>query len=66
MGGKLLFDKRISENFVTADELAKVLNVSVHAIRKWRKHERIPYHKFGRSLRFRVSEVLTAIKGESQ
>ena len=62
MGG-VIFDNRISENFVTAVELAKTLGVSVHTIRKWRIHERIPYHKFGRSLRFRISEVLTAIKG---
>ena len=60
---KEFFDNRISEKFVTTEELAKTLGVSVHAIRKWRIHERIPYHKFGRSLRFRVSEVLTAIKG---
>ena len=58
---ELLFDNRISECFVTADELAGVLKVSVHTIRKWRKQERIPYHKFGRSLRFKVSEVLARI-----
>ncbi|MFK7824468.1 MAG: helix-turn-helix domain-containing protein [Oligoflexales bacterium] len=58
-----IFDNRISEKFVTAAELAKTLGVSIHTIRKWRMHERIPYHKFGRSLRFQVSEVLTAIKG---
>ncbi len=61
--GEVLFDNRISEKFVTADELAEHLKVSVHAIRKWRKQEKIPYHKIGRSLRFRVSEVLTAIEG---
>lgn len=64
--GDVLFDIRISENFVTADELAKHLSVSVHCIRKWRKQKMIPYHKFGRSLRFRVSEVLAAVKGESK
>lgn len=64
MGSNLLFDKKISEEFVTADGLAEVLKVSVHTIRKWRKQERIPYYKFGHSLRFRVSEVLARLKGE--
>lgn len=62
-----LFDKRIvAEKFLTADELAGALNVSVHAIRKWRMQEKIPYHKLGRSLRFRAREVLAALKGERQ
>ncbi len=63
MSGNVLFDNRISEKFVTTDELAEYLKVSVHAIRKWRRQKKIPYHKIGRSLRFRVSEVLAAIEG---
>ena len=61
---KLLFDNRISERFLTADELAAILNVSAHTIRKWRIQGKIPYYKLGRSLRFRVSEVLAKIQGE--
>ena len=64
MSGNVLFDNQIPEKFVTAEELAEYLKVSVHTIRKWRKQERIPYYKLGRSLRFRVSEVLTKIKKE--
>ncbi len=56
------FDNQISEKFLTASELAEALNVSVHTIRKWRKQEKIPYRKLGRSLRFRVSEVLMKLK----
>ncbi len=61
--GNVLFDNRISEKFLTADELAEHLRVSVHTIRKWRSQEKIPYYKLGRSVRFRVSEVLAKIKG---
>jgi excisionase family DNA binding protein len=63
MGG-VIFDNRISEKFVTASKLAEHLSVSIHTIRKWRKYKMIPYHKVGRSLRFRVSEVLTALEGD--
>lgn len=61
---KVLFDNRISEKFLTANELAELLNVSVHTIRKWRKQQKIPYYKLRGSLRFRVSEILTKLKGE--
>lgn len=63
-----LFDNRImvAEKFLTVDEVAEALNVSGAAIRKWRMQGRIPYHKLGRSLRFRASEVFAALKGERQ
>ncbi len=60
--GEVLFDNRISEKFLTADELAQHLRVSVNTIRKWRSQEKIPYHKLGRSVRFRVSDVLTKMR----
>ena len=66
MNSKMLFDNRIDERLVTAEELARHLSVSVHAIRLWRKQEKIPYHKLGRALRFRVSEVLAKLKGQSK
>lgn len=61
-----IFDNRITvaEKFLTADEVAEALSVSGAAIRKWRMQSRIPYHKLGRSLRFRASEVVAALKGE--
>lgn len=66
--GKEIFDNQISvaEKLLTADEVAKALNVSGAAIRKWRMQGRIPYHKLGRLLRFRASEVFAALKGERQ
>ena len=63
MGG-VIFDNRISEKFLTADELAEILSISPHTIRKWRIQGRIPYYKLGRSLRFRASEVLAKIEGD--
>ena len=62
--GEVIFDNRISEKFLTAGELAEALSVSVHTIRKWRMQGKIPYYKLGRSLRFRISEVLMKFKGE--
>ena len=61
---QVLFDNRISEKFLTSDELAEKLNVSVHTIRKWRKQEKIPYYKFGHCLRFKLSEVFPKLQGK--
>ena len=61
---KVLFDNRISEKFLTSDELAEKLNVSVHTVRKWRKQEKIPYYKFGHCLRFKLSKVFPKLKGK--
>ena len=56
-----IFDNQIAE-FLSSDELAIKLGVSVHTVRKWRKLEIIPYRKFGRSVRFLLKEVREALE----
>lgn len=55
-----LFEKRIEKlpKYLTSSELAKVLNVSEHTVRAWRKFRVITPHKFGRSIRWLLEEVL--------
>ena len=50
--------------FVTDVVLAEQLSLSVNTIRKWRAQERIPYRKFGRSIRYKMDEVVEAISKE--
>lgn len=55
-----LFENRIERqpNYLTSDELSKVLNVSVHTVRAWRKLRIITPKKFGRSVRWLLDEVI--------
>jgi hypothetical protein len=54
--------------YVDSHELAEILSVSVHTIRKWRAQGRIVPKKFGRSVRYAVDEVVAALtrKGENR
>jgi hypothetical protein len=56
----MLFDNRIERqpNYLTSFELSKVLNVSVHTVRAWRKLRIITPKKFGRSVRWPLDEVI--------
>jgi len=56
----LLFDNRIANQprFITTAELAKLLGLSEHTIRSWRKFRYITPKKFGRSVRWLLEEVL--------
>ena len=56
----LLFENRIERqpNYLTSDELSKVLNVSVHTVRAWRKLRIITPKKFGRSVRWLLDDVI--------
>ncbi len=65
-----IFDKRIvalTPRYVCSEELAQMLGVSVHAIRKWRSQGKIVPKKFGRSVRYVVDEVVATLtqKGRS-
>lgn len=59
-----IFDNLIDKEdfYVDANCIAELLQISVHTVRKWRKQERIPYHKFGRSVRYNPTEVLVGLK----
>ncbi|RYZ81213.1 MAG: DNA-binding protein [Proteobacteria bacterium] len=47
--------------FVNSQELAKILNVSVHTIRKWRSQGKIIPKRFGRSVRYVIDDVIKAL-----
>ena len=53
--------------FVTSAELAAYLSVSIHTVRKWRSLQKIIPRKFGRSVRWDITEVVaTLAKKEKQ
>ncbi|WP_414699021.1 helix-turn-helix domain-containing protein [Oligoflexus sp.] len=61
---KVLFDNQIkteTSRYVCSKELAQILGVSVHAIRKWRSQGRIVPKRFGRSVRYVVDDVVKAL-----
>ena len=57
-----LFDRQIGENLLTKEILAEKLCYSVSNINKLMKQEKIPYFKNGRSVRFKYSDVVAALK----
>ncbi len=67
---RMIFDNRtvaLHPRYVCSHELAQILGVSVHAIRKWRSQGKIVPKKFGRSVRYVVDEVVATLtqKGRS-
>ena len=64
-----LFDNtnRDSPLYVTDVQLASILSISVHTIRKWRSQGKIKPNLFGRSVRYTVDEVVAVLtrKGKS-
>ncbi|RYZ83037.1 MAG: DNA-binding protein [Proteobacteria bacterium] len=63
------FDNQIAvrnPGYVNSQELARILDVSVHTIRKWRSQGRIVPRKFGRSVRYVVDEVVRTITQKGQ
>ena len=57
---RVLFDNRIEKlpTYLTSLELAKVLGVSEHTVRAWRKFRIITPNVFGRSVRWLLEDVL--------
>jgi len=58
--GAGLFENRIANQprYITTAELAKLLSLSEHTIRAWRKFRIITPKKFGRSVRWLFEDVL--------
>ena len=52
--------------FLTCGQLAEILGMCIHTVRKWRQYEEIPCRKFGRSVRFTLDEVLVALEGKEK
>jgi len=55
---RALFDNQIEDRYLTSAELAAFMGLSEHTIRAWRKFRIITPIKFGRSVRWLLSEVL--------
>lgn len=57
------FENRIANQprYITTAELAKLLSLSEHTIRSWRKFRIITPKKFGRSVRWLFEEVLQGL-----
>ncbi|MCB0362458.1 MAG: helix-turn-helix domain-containing protein [Bdellovibrionales bacterium] len=55
---RVLFDNQIEDRYLTSAELAIFLGLSEHTIRAWRKFRIITPIKFGRSVRWLLSDVL--------
>ena len=51
---------------ITKDDLAKILCISVSYINKLISEGKIPYKKFGRSVRFSVSEIEVWLQNRSR
>lgn len=59
--GSGLFDNQIPNGFINSAQLAQLLGISIHTVRKWTKFRTIPYRKFGRAVRFHLGDVLGAL-----
>jgi hypothetical protein len=54
-----------TEPLLTAEELAPLIKLPVHAVRDRARRGIIPYVPVGRYVRFQVSAVIAALKGEA-
>jgi excisionase family DNA binding protein len=53
------------ENLVDAEEAAKILGMTLAAVRKAATRGTLPCHRLGRRIRFRPAELLAFVTGES-
>ena len=51
------------EPFITREEVAVLLRVPVSTVEAWCRKGKVPAYRFGRTLRFRWSEVQAAFAG---
>lgn len=49
---------REGDAFLTAKEAAQFLKVSLVSIHNWKREKGLPYHRLGRSIRFKKSELI--------
>ena len=50
--------QRQTENkFLTADEVTRMLQISMVTLRAWTSQKKIPYYKIGRSVRFNLMKL---------
>jgi len=50
------------ETYLTVEELAAYLKLTVQTVRRWVLNNDVPFHKVNHSVRFRLSEIETWVK----
>jgi len=55
----------IFENYIDKKTLSKKLSISVSLLNKWMKQKKIRFHKFGRRVLFKFSEVVMDLQKRS-
>ena len=50
--------------YLTAEDVAKLLKLSVQTIRRYTMNREIPFHKINRSVRFKPSEIELWVKSK--
>ena len=45
------------ETYLTADDVAELLQLSVQTIRRYTMNKEIPFHKINRAVRYKKSEI---------
>ena len=53
-------------NFITVEQLAKLLQVKPSTIRTWVREDKIPHFRFGRVIRFDVEDVKSWTAGNTK
>lgn len=50
------------EEFLTIQQVSKLLGVSLVTLHKWKKEGKIKFHRFGSRIRFKKSEIMNVGK----
>jgi excisionase family DNA binding protein len=53
-------DNNTKENFMTQQEAAKFLKITVGTLIQWKKAGKVPFYKIGRTIFFSKNELLAA------
>jgi len=50
-------DKQIGRQYLSVKELSQYAGISTHTLYLWIQLRRIPYHKIGKLVRFKLAEI---------
>jgi excisionase family DNA binding protein len=56
--GKVESPKNHTEEFLTIQQVSKLLDVSLVTLHKWKKQGKIKFYRFGTRIRFKKSDIL--------
>lgn len=60
--GSTPFNEEVEKEFLTSEDLMKLLKVTAPTLNKLRKSGLIPYYRIGSMIRFEKTEVMDALK----